>query len=111
MPKIIFVEKDGNEKEAEAPLGLSLMEIAQKNGVDIEGACGGCLACATCHVVVEPKWFEQLAEKSDDEDDMLDLAFDLKRTSRLCCQILMTEDLDGLRVALPGAPNPWEKSS
>jgi 2Fe-2S ferredoxin len=108
MPKITFIEKDGKALEVDAPLGLSVMEISHKHGVDIEGACGGCLACATCHVVVEPKWAGKLEEKKEEEEDMLDLAFDLKKTSRLCCQILMTEDLDGLTVALPGAPTPWE---
>ncbi len=109
MPKITFIEKDGNELEVEAPLGLSVMEVSHKHGIDIEGACGGCLACATCHVIVRPDWFEQLSEKKEEEEDMLDLAFDLKKTSRLGCQILMTEALDGLVVALPGAPIPWEK--
>ncbi len=109
MPKITFIEKDGNALEVDAPLGLSVMEISHKHGVDIEGACGGCLACATCHVVVDPKWADKLEAKKEEEEDMLDLAFDLKKTSRLCCQILMTEELDGLTVALPGANAPWEK--
>lgn len=109
MPKITFIEKNGNALEVEAPVGLSVMEISHKHGIDIEGACGGCLACATCHVIVRPDWFEKLSEKKEDEEDMLDLAFDLKKTSRLGCQILMSEELDGLIVALPGAPLPWDK--
>lgn len=108
MPKITFIEKNGNALEVEAPLGMSIMEISHKHGIDIEGACGGSLACATCHVIVRPDWYEKLAEKKDDEEDMLDLAFDLKKTSRLGCQILMTDELDGITVALPGAPLPWE---
>ena len=108
MPKMTFIEKNGNALEVDAPLGLSVMEIAQKNGVNIEGACGGCLACATCHVVVHPDWYGKLNPKDENEDDMLDLAFDLKKTSRLCCQILMSEALDGIVVALPGAKAPWE---
>lgn len=107
MPKIIFIEKDGTRTEVEAPKGLSLMEISHKHGIDIEGACGGCLACATCHVIVDPARYDELPEKKEEEDDMLDLAFDLKKTSRLGCQILMTDELDGLTVALPGAPLPW----
>ena len=107
MPKMIFIEKNGIPKEVDAPLGLSVMEISHKHGVDIEGACGGCLACATCHVVVQPEWYEKLEDKKEEEEDMLDLAFDLKKTSRLGCQILMSEELDGLVVALPGAKTPW----
>lgn len=102
MPKVVFIERDGNHKEVEAPVGLSLLEIAHRNDVDIEGACEGSLACSTCHVIVENKWFKRLEEPSEDEEDMLDLAFDLQRTSRLGCQIVMTEELDGLTVRLPG---------
>lgn len=109
MPKMTFIEKNGEAMEVDAPLGLSVMEISHKHGVDIEGACGGCLACATCHVIVAPEWFDKLPEKKEEEEDMLDLAFDLKKTSRLGCQILMTDELDGLKVALPGAPLPWDK--
>ena len=101
MPKLVFIEKDGNRKEVEAPLGLSVMEIAHRFDVDIEGACEGSLACSTCHVIVEPAWFERLPEASEDEEDMLDLAFGLTATSRLGCQIIMTEALDGLTVTLP----------
>src|SRR5438445_13022609 len=103
MPKITFVERDGNRREVEAPLGLSVLEIAHKHGVDIEGACEGSLACSTCHVIVDPEWYELLTEASEDEEDMLDLAFNLTRTSRLGCQIVITEELDGLTVRLPAA--------
>ncbi len=103
MPKITFVNKDGTRKEVEAPLGLSILEIAHQNNIDLEGACEGSLACSTCHVVVDPEWFEVLPEASEDEQDMLDLAFGLTHTSRLGCQILMTEELDGLVVRLPSA--------
>ncbi|WP_026986439.1 ferredoxin family 2Fe-2S iron-sulfur cluster binding protein [Fodinicurvata fenggangensis] len=102
MPKVVFIERDGNQKEVEAPVGLSLLEIAHRNDVDIEGACEGSLACSTCHVIIDDKWFKRLSEPSEDEEDMLDLAFDLQRTSRLGCQIVMTEELDGLTVRLPG---------
>lgn len=103
MPKIIFVTDKG-EEEFDAPNGLSVMEAAHKFMVDIEGACGGSLACATCHVVVEEPWFNKLnehAEISEDEEDMLDLAFNLKPTSRLGCQIIMSDALDGIKVYLP----------
>jgi ferredoxin, 2Fe-2S len=101
MPKMSFVERDGSLREVEAPLGLSVLEIAHRHGIDLEGACEGSLACATCHVVVDPGWSDKLAEPTEDEEDMLDLAFALEKTSRLGCQIVMTEALDGLVVRLP----------
>jgi 2Fe-2S ferredoxin len=103
MPKMTFIERDGTRREVEAPLGLSVLEIAHKHGVDIEGACEGSLACSTCHVIVDPEWYELLKDASEDEEDMLDLAFGLTKTSRLGCQIIMTEELDGLTVTLPQA--------
>ena len=101
MPRMIFVERDGTEREVDAPVGLSVLEVAHKHGVDIEGACEGSLACSTCHVVVDPGWIGKLAKPTEDEEDMLDLAFDLQETSRLGCQIIMTDALDGLVVKLP----------
>ena len=96
-----FILKDGSPKEVDAPIGLSVLEIAHRNHIDIEGACEGSLACSTCHVVVDKTWFDKLAPASDDEEDMLDLAFGLAKTSRLGCQIVMRPDLDGLVVRLP----------
>lgn len=101
MPKMTFIERDGTKKEVDAPLGLSVLEIAHKHGVDIEGACEGSLACSTCHVIIDPSWYGKLAEATEDEEDMLDLAFDLQETSRLGCQIIITDALDGLVVKLP----------
>ena len=103
MPKMTFIERDGTRREVEAPLGLSVLEIAHRHGVDIEGACEGSLACSTCHVIVDPAWFGKLVEPTEDEEDMLDLAFGLTATSRLGCQIIMTDELDGLTVSLPQA--------
>ena len=101
MPKMTFIQRDGTRKEVEAPIGLSVLEIAHRNDVDIEGACEGSLACSTCHVILDPEWFELLKDASEDEEDMLDLAFGLTATSRLGCQIVITEELDGLVVRLP----------
>ena len=101
MPKMTFVHRDGTRQEVDAPLGLSVLEIAHKHGVDIEGACEGSLACSTCHVIVDGSWFGKLVKPTEDEEDMLDLAFDLQETSRLGCQIIMTDALDGLVVKLP----------
>jgi 2Fe-2S ferredoxin len=101
MPKITFIERNGNRKTVEAPMGLSLLEIAHKNDVDLEGACEGSLACSTCHLIIESEWFDALPEPSADEEDMLDLAFGLTKTSRLGCQIIVTDEMDGLVVSLP----------
>lgn len=103
MPKMTFIERDGTRREVEAALGLSVLEVAHRHGVDIEGACEGSLACSTCHVIVDPKWFPRLVEPTEDEEDMLDLAFDLQETSRLGCQLIITEALDGLVVKLPSS--------
>ena len=105
MPKIKFIFDDGETKEVEAPNGLSVMEIAHQNDIfEIEGACGGSLSCATCHVVVDKNFYDILEEvipKKEDEDDMLDLAFGLTKTSRLSCQIIMQDKFDGLTVKIP----------
>jgi ferredoxin, 2Fe-2S len=82
---------------------MSVMEVARRHDLDIEGACEGSLACSTCHVIVAPEWYGRLGEASEEEEDMLDLAFNLTRTSRLGCQIVITEELDGLTVQLPAA--------
>jgi 2Fe-2S ferredoxin len=103
MPKMVFVQKDGTRKEVDAPVGLSVLEIAHRNKVDLEGACEGSLACSTCHVIVDSEWYDLLPDASEDEEDMLDLAFGLTHTSRLGCQIIITEELDGLTVQLPAA--------
>lgn len=106
---MIFIERNGNQREVEAPVGLSVLEVAHKHDVDIEGACEGSLACSTCHVIVDPAWFGKLAKPTEDEEDMLDLAFGLEKTSRLGCQIVMSEALDGLTVKLPSAVRAYKK--
>lgn len=101
MPRITFIEPDGKRHDIDAPEGLSVMEIAHRFDIDLEGACEGSLACSTCHVVIDPQWYDRLKPPSEDEEDMLDLAFGLTKTSRLGCQIIMTDELDGLTVRLP----------
>ena len=101
MPLVVFVSPGGERREVDAPAGKTVLEIAWANKIDIEGACDGSLACSTCHVIVEPAWSGRLDEASEDEEDMLDLAFGLTETSRLGCQIIITEALDGLTVKLP----------
>lgn len=103
MRKITIIDPDGTRHTVEAPEGLSILEIAHRNHIDLEGACEGALACSTCHVIVDPDWFDKLSESTEEEEDMLDLAFALTHTSRLGCQIRITEDLDGIVVTLPPA--------
>lgn len=101
MPSITFVKRDQTEVTIDADAGLTVMEIGRDNGIGIEGTCGGSLSCATCHVVVDSAWVEQTGSPSADEEDMLDLAFGLEPTSRLGCQIKMSDALNGLKVRLP----------
>nr|WP_174197618.1 ferredoxin family 2Fe-2S iron-sulfur cluster binding protein [Orientia tsutsugamushi] len=99
--KVIFIINDAEEKIVDAQIGLSLLEVAHQNKIDLEGACEGSLACSTCHVIVDPSWYQKLPLPVEEEEDMLDLAFGLTNTSRLGCQIIITEELDGLIVKLP----------
>lgn len=98
--RIIFIV-NGEKKEFLVPVGTTVLEAAHNNDIDLEGACEGSLACSTCHVVVDDKYYSKLKPASEDEEDMLDLAFGLTATSRLGCQITMTEDLDGLTLTVP----------
>ncbi|WP_375289369.1 2Fe-2S iron-sulfur cluster-binding protein [Qipengyuania sp.] len=99
--KVNFTTPHGETVEAEAAAGDILLGVAQAAGMPLEGTCEGQMACSTCHVIVAKEWFEKLAEASEEEEDMLDLAAGACRTSRLSCQIVLTEDLDGLTVTIP----------
>lgn len=101
MPKLTVTDAAGATTTLDAKSGLSVMEILRSNDFPIVGECEGSLACATCHVIVAPDWAGRLPEIADKEEDMLDTVFDLTATSRLCCQIIMGEDLDGLAISLP----------
>ena len=98
--KIKVTDRDGNKHELEGDSNSTLMEILRDAGLDIEAACGGCCACATCHVYINDKWFEKINVRDDDEESMLDQAFDVKNTSRLSCQISLSEELDGIELEL-----------
>jgi len=101
---VTFVNKDGEETEIKVPVGMSMLEAAHENDVELEGACEGSLACSTCHVIItDEELYNKLPEPSDEENDMLDLAFGLTETSRLGCQVIAKPELDGLRLALPAA--------
>ncbi|SGZ52114.1 CIC11C00000005836 [Sungouiella intermedia] len=99
--KITFITKDGTQHTFEVAEGDNLLDIAQAYNLDMEGACGGLCACSTCHIIVDPDFYDEIPEPDDDENDMLDLAFGLTETSRLGCQVKMSKELDGIRVALP----------
>ena len=101
MPRMTFITAAGERQEIEAPSGLSVMEIARMHDLGIEGACEGSIACATCHVIVDATYAGRLHEASAEEEEMLDLAVGVQPTSRLGCQIMLTDDLDGLTVRLP----------
>jgi len=102
MPKITFIEHDGTVHTVDAELGSTVMETALRNDVEsIVAECGGACSCATCLVHVDEKWFPMVGPPSEQEEDMLDFAFELKPTSRLSCQIKVTEQLDGLVVYTP----------
>jgi 2Fe-2S ferredoxin len=101
MVKLIFELSDGTEKEVEAEDGVSILQVARQNFIDLEGACEGSLACSTCHVILEKEAYDKLPPPEDPEEDMLDLAFGLTPTSRLGCQVIVTEDLNGSRLRIP----------
>lgn len=112
MPKITFLLKDGTSKEIDAAEHASIMQASTDNYLEgIQGVCGGSMACATCHCYIHPDWMDKVTaqdnEQSDEERDMLDLAFDVRETSRLGCQVKLSNELDGLVVAMPGTETGW----
>lgn len=104
MISVTFVDKDGEEHHIRVPIGMSMLEAAHENDIELEGACEGSLACSTCHVIVmDMEYYNKLEDPTDEENDMLDLAFGLTETSRLGCQVIASPELDGMRLALPAA--------
>ncbi|PHR61245.1 MAG: 2Fe-2S ferredoxin [Robiginitomaculum sp.] len=102
MPKIIFTSSDGTKREVDADNGASIMETAVQHMIpEIDADCGGACACATCHVYIDEKWISKIKPKDDMEESMLDFAEDVQDNSRLCCQILMKDELDGIEVSTP----------
>ncbi len=101
--KVIFVKGENERVELDVPVGISVLEAAHRNNVPLEGACEGSLACSTCHVIVDSSFYGKLKTATEDEEDMLDLAFGLTHTSRLGCQIILTPELDGIILKLPAA--------
>lgn len=108
MTRVRFLRPDGTlDREVEAAPGSVLLEVAQDNGQPLEGTCGGQMSCSTCHVIVAPDDFDRLPPASEDEDDMLDLAAHVSRTSRLSCQIVLTSEMESLTVRIPGEAIDW----
>lgn len=105
MPRVTFAYPDGTSRALDARAGQTLLAIAWEHDIGIEGACEGCMSCSTCHVIVAEPFFSALPEPSEEEEDLLDLAFGVLPTSRLGCQIVVTDALDGLVVTLPAATN------
>lgn len=101
MPTVIIIQPDGTPLTVSAEAGTTLLDIARDNNLPVEGACGGVMACSTCHMIVDAAWADRLADPGEEEDAILDLAWGVTATSRLGCQIKLTEELDGLVVALP----------
>ena len=101
MPVVTFKLPDGKRRTFKALEGKTLLEVAQENKLNVEGACGGVMACSTCHMIVDPEWIVELANSTQEEDEMLDITWGVKKNSRLGCQIIVTEKLDGLVVSLP----------
>ncbi|MDC0418146.1 2Fe-2S iron-sulfur cluster-binding protein [Pelagibacteraceae bacterium] len=102
MPKITYISHDGKKNIVEVPTGLSVMEGAVQNNIEgIDADCGGSMACATCHVYVSENWLSKIEKIHEAEQDMLDMAFEPKKNSRLSCQIIVTNDLEGLEVKTP----------
>ena len=102
MPKITYVENEGKSHTVEVDNGLTVMEGAVQNNIPgIDADCGGSMACATCHVYVKEEWLDKLSTKEDGEEDMLDMAFEPKKNSRLSCQLIVSDELDGLIVNIP----------
>ncbi|MGE6608038.1 2Fe-2S iron-sulfur cluster-binding protein [Halomonas sp. NPDC076908] len=104
MPSLTFIQPNGERVQVEAPQGQSVMEAAVKNGVTgIVAECGGACSCATCHGYIDPSWLQEVGAPSEDELDMLEFANEAKENSRLCCQVVMTEALDGMVIQIPSS--------
>lgn len=105
MPRVTFVAPDGTQTDIDVADGTSILQAAWDNKIDIEGACEGCMACSTCHVIIDDAHFAALPDPSDEEEDLLDLAWGVRPTSRLGCQVTVTSATDGMVITLPATTN------
>lgn len=110
MVRVRFIAADGAVTEADGVPGSALLDLAQASGMPLEGTCEGQMACSTCHVIVAREWFDKLPAAVEEEEDMLDLAAGVTRTSRLSCQVVLTEKLDGLEVGIPAESRDMQKA-
>ena len=110
MVHIRFIGRNGEVTEAEGDAGTALLDVAQAAGMPLEGTCEGQMACSTCHVIVAPEWFDKLPPAVEEEEDMLDLAAGVARTSRLSCQIMLSDELDRLEVRIPAESRDMQKA-
>ena len=109
LVRVHFITANGDKIDGEAAVGSRLLELAQASGLPLEGTCEGQMACSTCHVIVDDGWFGRVPAAAPDEEDMLDLAAGVARTSRLACQIVLSEELDGLIVRIPGESRDMQR--
>lgn len=109
MVRVTFISPNGERVSAQARAGDRLLEVGQAAGLPLEGTCEGQMACSTCHVIVAREWFGKLPRASEDEEDMLDLAAGVRPTSRLSCQIVLGEELDGIEVSVPGEARDMQR--
>jgi ferredoxin len=110
MVRVRFIASDGAVIEADGAPGATLLDVAQAAGMPLEGTCEGQMACSTCHVIVAAEWFDKLPAAAEEEEDMLDFAAGVTRTSRLSCQIVLGEPLDGLEVRIPAESRDMRKA-
>ena len=110
MVTVHFLTREGETVTAEGKPGTSLLEVGRAAGMPLEGTCEGQMACSTCHVIVAPDWFGKLKDASEEEEDMLDLAADVRPTSRLSCQLVLSEELDGLQVRIPNDSHDMQRT-
>lgn len=109
LVRVHFITAKGERVDAEAAAGTRLLEVAQAADMPLEGTCEGQMACSTCHVIFSREWFDRLPAASEDEEDMLDLAAGVTRTSRLSCQIMLSPELEGLEVRIPGESHDMQR--
>jgi len=107
--RVIFITRDGERVAAEGRAGQTLLDVAQAAGMPLEGTCEGQMACSTCHVILSAEWFDRLTPATEDEEDMLDLAFGACRTSRPSCQIALDDELDGIEARIPADSHDMQR--
>ena len=101
MPKITFIQKDGSKIEVNAEVGKTLLEVAEQNNIELIGACGGSCACGSCHVYIDEETLKKIEPAKEDEENVLDVVFNIQPNSRLACQVVVSEEMDGAIITIP----------